>query len=123
MTGSIQAGSRVRVIRDYEAPYPDPVAAEAGGRVTIDASRASEWEGWVWCTDHLGKGGWVPEAYLEVRGDQGTLLCDYDAIELTIREGETLTVHMIESAFLWVTTADGRSGWVPAEHVRPCFCQ
>ena len=43
---------------------------------------------------------------------------DYDAVELSVEPGDELAVHGALAGFLWVTAADGRSGWVPAEHVR-----
>ena len=42
---------------------------------------------------------------------------NYNAIELTIRVGELLTVHKAESGFLWVTNQAGQDGWVPSAHV------
>lgn len=113
----IAPGSRVRVIVDYQAPYADPIAAEQGDEVTIDSSRTTEWQGWVWCTNRAGKSGWVPETYLERHGDTSTMRCDYNAIELTIKVGEILTCHKSESGFLWVTNQEGQNGWVPSTHV------
>ena len=109
--------SQVRVITDYEAPYPDPVAVKVGDEVSVDRDKKTELAGWVWCTNRAGQGGWVPEAYLDDQGDRGILRCDYDAVELTVRVGELLTVHKTESGFLWVTNQAGQDGWVPASHV------
>ena len=103
-----------RVIADYEAPYPDPIVVKEGDEITIDSSNKTDWAGWVWCTNNAGKSGWVPEAYIERRGDVGTMLCDYNAIELTVRVGELLSVHKAESGFFWVTNKRGQDGWVPS---------
>jgi hypothetical protein len=57
--------------------------------------------------------------YLEQRGTQGILKCDYNAIELSVHVGELLTVHKMESDFYWATDRSGRQGWVPVAHVEP----
>jgi len=110
---------QVRVIKEYQAPYPDPIQARAGEEVTVDENKKTDIEGWVWCTNQAGKSGWAPKAYLELHGNAGTLLCDYSAIELTIRAGEILSVEKTESSFYWVTNQAGRQGWVPAANVEP----
>jgi hypothetical protein len=107
----------VRVIADYRAPYPDPIAVAAGDEVSIDSSRKTDWAGWVWCTNGAGKSGWVPEAYIERQGNTGRVRCDYDAIELTVHVGELLTIHKAESGFLWATNQAGQDGWVPSTYV------
>lgn len=106
-----------RVVTDYRAPFPDPISAHAGDKVSIDESTKTDCPGWVWCTNQPGKGGWVPETYLDRQGDCGYLLCDYDAIELTVQVGEVLTCHKEESGFTWATNRAGQSGWVPSSHV------
>jgi len=107
----------VRVIADYQAPYADPIVVNAGDEISIDSSKKTDLAGWVWCTNRAGKGGWVPETYIERQGDVGYMSYNYNAIELTIRVGELLTVHKAESGFLWVTNQAGQDGWVPSTHV------
>ena len=114
---SRNTNSMARVIADYEAPYPDPIVVKAEDEVSINRDKKTDLAGWVWCTNRAGKGGWVPEAYIEDRGNRGTLRRDYNAVELTVRVGELLTVHKAESGFLWVTNQAGQDGWVPATHV------
>jgi hypothetical protein len=116
---TIKDGSLVRVIADYQAPLPDPIRVKAGDVVSIDHEKKTDIPGWVWCTSRPGKSGWVPAVYLDRRDNIGRLRCDYDAIELTIRVGELLTVHKMESSFYWVTDRNGRQGWVPMDHVEP----
>jgi uncharacterized protein YgiM (DUF1202 family) len=110
-------GSLVQVITDYQAPFPDPIRVKAGDVVNIDPEKKTDITGWVWCTSLSGRSGWVPAVYVDRRDNIGRLRCDYDAIELTIRVGELLTVHKMESGFYWVTDRNGRQGWVPMEHV------
>jgi hypothetical protein len=116
-----QFTSRVRVVADYQAPYIDPISGKAGDEVVIDRAQKTEYMGWLWCINRAGKSGWVPESYLEERGNLGYLLCDYDAIELSIHVGETLIVHKATSGFLWVSHPCGQTGWVPASHVEPIY--
>jgi len=109
--------SMARVIADYRAPYADPIVVSVGDEISIDSSKKTDLAGWVWCANRAGKSGWVPETYIERQGDLGYMRCDYNAIELTIRVGERLTVHKAESGFLWVTNQAGQDGWVPSTHV------
>ena len=115
----ISSKTSLRVIADYQAPYPDPIQVNAGEKITIDRNEKTDLVGWVWCTDQAGKSGWVPEAYIEHQGETGIMLNDYNAIELTIHIGEILTFHKAESGFFWVTNHAGQQGWVPASHVEP----
>lgn len=107
----------VRVIEEYQAPYPDPIRANAGDEVSVDAGKETDIAGWVWCTNREGKGGWVPTAYLEINGQRGKMLCDYTAIELMIHVGDVLKVQKEESSFYWVTNQAGEQGWVPIANV------
>jgi uncharacterized protein YgiM (DUF1202 family) len=116
---NIKPNSRLRVIADYEAPNPDPIRVKAGETVTVDAGKMTGIPGWVWCTSRAGKSGWTPEVCLERQGDTTRMRCDYDAVELTIRVGDVLVVHKVESGFYWVTDRNRRQGWVPADHVEP----
>ena len=105
-----------RVVSDYEAAYPDAWVLVAGEVLTA-SDRTSEWPGWVWCTQAGGKSGWVPASFLDRKGSACTARRDYDATELTVRAGETLTTHQAEAGWLWCTNEQGQSGWVPAEHL------
>ena len=107
----------VRVIIDYQAPFPDPIKANQGDMVTLDLRKKTSIPGWIWCSDETGRSGWVPETCLEIQGTTGKMICDYDAIELTVGVGEILTVHREESEFYWVTNRNRGQGWVPVSHV------
>jgi hypothetical protein len=85
-------GERVcRVIADYASAYTEPLAFSAGERL-VTGERKSEWSGWVWCTNQAGKSRWVPEKYVERRGDACVMLRDYEATELSVSIGETLVI-------------------------------
>ncbi len=107
-----------RVIADYESAYPDPLVIHAGEELAVD-DRPTEWDGWLWCTAHSGKEGWVPEAYVERNGDTCLALRHYDATELTVHTGEELVAGEEAGGWLWCTNRLGQSGWVPADHLEP----
>jgi hypothetical protein len=80
--------------------------------------RATEWEGWLWCTDSKGVSGWVPEKYVElIDSTNCQTLRQYDATELAVKQGDSVNVQFAESGWVWCTTSDGREGWVPESHV------
>lgn len=108
--------SKWRVVKEYQAAYPDPLAFQAGEEVSI-ARRESEWPGWLWCTKQSGESRWVPEQYIERGGKTAVMRCGYDATELTVHIGETLTAHREASDWLWCTNQQGGSGWVPAANL------
>jgi hypothetical protein len=91
----------------------------AGDRLTV-GNKESRWEGWLWCTDEQGQSRWIPERYLEVRGDVAIALRAYDATELTVKEGERVTGGELESDWFWCISLDGQSGWVPLENLVKC---
>jgi len=105
-----------RVIFAYQLAYPDPLVISAGEELTI-GEKESEWSGWVWCTNQDGKSRWVPEKYVERKGDTGIACYDYEATELSVSVGEELIMGKEESGWIWCTNQEGQSGWVPADHV------
>ena len=109
----------VQVVADYQAPFPDPIRANQDDMVVIDMEKQTNIPGWVWCTHETGRSGWVPKAYVYIHGTHGKMVCDYDAIELTVNIGNILTVHKEESDFYWVTDQNGQQGWVPVSYVKP----
>jgi hypothetical protein len=112
-----------RVIADYQALYPDPLSMRAGEPLNV-SEKAEYWNDnpdwmWIWCTDQRGKSGWVPKGGIDFHatGTTGTARYDYTATELTVAVGEELVVEREESGWLWCTDQQGKSGWVPADHV------
>jgi hypothetical protein len=105
-----------RAIAAYQSAYPGPFVLHPGDELVI-GERESEWSGWLWCTDRWGESRWVPEAYVQRRGDTGVALCDYDAAELSVDAGEELFVNRQESGWMWCTNRQGQSGWVPVKNL------
>ena len=116
MSQNFEPGQKCRVTLAYQAAYPDPLVIKAGERLHI-SDRATDWQGWLWCTNESGKGGWGPEAYVERQDKRGLARHNYDATELSAQVGEELVITYEESGWLWCTNQAGQSGWIPADHV------
>ena len=99
-----------------------PGAGQDGGP---DGGPTTDIEGWVWAEDPEGRGGWVPLAWLDRSTAPWRLTRDFDALELTVAEGEVVALHYAESGFVLVTKAagdgpgqtggetGGETGWLP----------
>ena len=107
---------RCRVIKDRTSAHPNPLVLSAGETVTIE-DKESEWPGWIWAINQNGTAGWIPARILEREGAIDRVTEDYDATELTVRVGIELTFSREESGWLWCTTPEDNSGWVPLENV------
>jgi uncharacterized protein YgiM (DUF1202 family) len=105
-----------RATREYDSPCGDPVVVRAGEMVSI-ADRKTDWEGWIWCTTREGQSRWVPESFVERSGEAGTMLRDYEATELSVHVGEQLLLGEEVAGWVWCTSRNGRSGWVPSDSV------
>ena len=102
------------VIREHTATFPDPLVLEAGEQVHV--GRADEqWPAFLWCTTVEGKGGWVPESFLQREGDVGAALRNYDACEMTVKIGDRVCVGERAGGWVWASNAAGESGWIPEE--------
>lgn len=97
----------------HRATNPDPMEVKAGDRVRV-GREDPENPGWKWCTAQDGKESWVPVALLQQNGDSAVLLESYLARELDVEQGAEVTVHRELEGWLWVTDAQGRTGWIPA---------
>ncbi|WP_375595584.1 hypothetical protein ABWI00_04655 [Algihabitans albus] len=84
-----------------------------------ESGQTTDIEGWVWAQDPEGRGGWVPLAWLDRSAAPWRLTRDFDALELTVAEGEVVALHYAESGFVLATKvegegkADGETGWLP----------
>lgn len=110
-----QDGTRAVAVRDYEAPYPDPLAVGARALLQVDEARSHETDimGWLWCRAEDGREGWAPEGWLDGDGPTRRIVRDFDARELTVRKGDRLTLLFAESGFVLCRNARGDQGWLP----------
>ena len=80
--------------------------------------RDTDFPGWIWATSLAsGKSGWVPEQFLSIDGDRAQSLRDYSARELSVSEGEIVTIREELLGWALVETESGASGWVPGSHL------
>jgi len=103
---------KYQVIQAHQPSAPDGLVGIAGDRLSFER-RPSEHEGWLWCRNMHGRRSWVPEDWLRIEGQYAILLRDYVAKELTISEGELLTVELLESEWALCQNQAGEEGWVP----------
>ena len=114
---------RYRVMAGYQASYADPFSVTAGETFQV-SERSDSWNSnpewiWIWCTDRQGKQGWVPKTMITFNSDgiTGTARFTYTAMELTVAAGEELVAHQEESGWVWCSNYQGKSGWVPLDHI------
>jgi hypothetical protein len=107
---------RATVIEAHAPVHEDVLMGKAGDVVRL-GRKDDEWPGWVWCTSEKGVGSWVPEPYLARDGENGRLLVDYEATELTVSPGDRLALHHEVNGWWWATAVNGAQGWVPADKV------
>lgn len=107
-----------KVIKAYQRMYDDPIKLVSGDKVRI--TKRDLWNDqhvWIWCIHVGGKEGWVPDSFIDVEGENATALQDYDAIELTVAEGEHVTIVEETHGWYWVKNSQEQCGWVPIENV------
>ncbi len=104
------------VTKSYDSNYTDSIKFTNGEVVKVGKTDA-EWKGWISCTKYKGVTRWVPQKYLSISGDIGTLLKNYSAKELVVKVGDNLTLEFEESGWYWCKKEDGDSGWVPKENL------
>ena len=109
--------SVARVVKDYSSPYHDSFSLKMGEELSVSPKK-SEWPGWIWCTNKDNESRWVPQSYIEIDGNKCRMLVDYNAVELPVREGETLTILFEESDWGWCVNSRNEKGWVPLRNVR-----
>jgi SH3-like domain-containing protein len=110
------------VTQAYQRVYESPITLKANESVRItkrDLWNDDERYVWIWCINADGKEGWVPESFIKRDGDEGTAIQEYNAIELSVEEGETVTIREEVNGWYWVTDSDGNAGWVPITHITP----
>lgn len=107
----------VKVIKEYKAAYPEAIKISRGEKLKT-LKKKSEWPGWLWCVNSAKKGGWVPANILQIEGRTATALKDYDASELSVREGEELMALEQESGWCWCANEKGKRGWIPLNNIQ-----
>jgi hypothetical protein len=105
------------VVKPHRASFDYNVTFSRGDRVEVGREDL-EMPGWFWCRDGRGVHSWVPEEYLERRGDSGIITEPYDTLELTVEHGETLEYITEVKHWTLCKAGDDRVGWVPTANLR-----
>jgi hypothetical protein len=103
-----------QVKKEHKPDTDTPLIAKKGDRFHWE-KKATLWEGWLWCTSRDGISGWIPEAWLICKGSSANLTRDYDATELSVHPGETVTGELEASGWVWVKNQKNKQGWVPLD--------
>lgn len=107
------------VIKEHIRSYDEPLCLKAGEVVNV-GPRDIHWPLWLWCTNTLGVGGWVPEQLLDgVTGSRARVSREYRSIELTVGRGELLEGIELLEGWVWCQNDSEDEGWVPLENLEP----
>ncbi len=117
---SFNMNAKFLVIEDYSSQYEEPLKLKAGEVVKTGRrfTEDPEWPGWIWCENSSGKGGWVLERILNISDNDGVVLDNYNASELSARAGEIIEGVKKEGGWIWGVNPQGVSGWIPERNVK-----
>lgn len=101
----------------HEVEYQNPIKFSAGDRVVVGRGD-EEWPGWIWTTIESGDHGWAPESYLEISGNSGLALHDYEATELATQPGDSVSVKYELAGWAWASNQSGVAGWIPLNSIQ-----
>jgi hypothetical protein len=107
-----------RVIKAYDRLYDNPIQVRKGDVVRV--TERDMWQDrylWLWCIADTGKEGWTPDVFIQLEGDQGTLLRDYNATELTSAIGDNLLIIEEVGGWYWARKVTNEYGWIPTDCV------
>ncbi len=108
---------QAHALHGYRTQYANPIRFARGDVVTLGA-RDTEWSAFAWTTTADGNAGWAPTDWLQARDNgQVVALHDYCARELDVEAGDILTPLQELGGWWWCQHRDGRSGWLPADHL------
>jgi len=109
------------VMRSHQSEYPHPIQLKQGDALTIGDTYVGPegWTNWFFCATATHEGGWVPEQLI-ARGADGAGYAreDYDATELNVQVGDTLTGVRQLNGWVWcIHNASAQAGWVPQNNL------
>jgi len=109
---------RYLVTREHRASFAYAMIAVEGDEVAV-GREDSEMPGWFWCKDSKGVEMWVPSTHLDIDGDRGVFIQDYNSVELNVRVGDV--VQYLGEVLGWAECLDigWRYGWVPMDKLTP----
>jgi hypothetical protein len=72
----------------------------------------------VWVRAGEANEGWIPARFVS-EAEPHRALCDYDATELTVAEGDPLLLGREVDGWIRCSTTGGEVGWLPAYCCEP----
>ena len=110
---------KLKVITPHQSNYPNPIKFAAGESLII-GKRDDQYPGWVKVTTTDNNQGWAPLDFIELNSanNLGIAQFDYDATELTVHAGQTLTLISELNGWYWCANEAGCYGWVPCENCK-----
>jgi len=106
---------KLKVTKPHKASFDYNVVFKRGDKVKV-GREDPEMPGWYWCENNEGVWSWIPDDYLSIHGEEGTITTDYDTRELTVEPGEVF--EYITEVKYWTFCRDGeREGWIPTENL------
>ena len=109
---------KARVIKAHAPDSPVSLIMKEGD-ILHGERRATDWDGWLWCTSDSGVSVWVPKVFLSKlpEGDLYRATCDYDSRELEISAGQEVEILSKTAGWAWVRTGNGGEGWIPLDNL------
>ncbi len=105
-----------RVAAAHEPPAYKPVSLQAGEIVKV-GRRDDTWPAFLWCTCAKGE-AWIPDAYMTIDANVGTMQRDYSSRELAVVQGDSVTV--LERCGRWALCSfKTEQGWIPDRCLEP----
>ncbi len=102
-----------RANADYTVVDRTPVLLLDGELVEVGQPDQA-WEGWVWVSNAADRGTYVPVTLLEqISPDQARLREAFQAVDLCLKKGETVSCLREVCGWFWCRNAAGAEGWVP----------
>jgi hypothetical protein len=108
---------KLKVVKPHKASFDYNVVFKKGDRVKV-GREDPEMPGWYWCKEKNGAESWIPEEYLAIESEEGTITTDYDTRELTVEPGEVF--DYVTEVKYWTLCRDlEREGWIPTQNLEP----
>ena len=80
-----------------------------------------DWPGWTWVTAITGRGSYVPDSHIELRGDgTAVVLKDFHARDLSVVKNEKINSLREVQGWHWCRNANDEEGWLPAYLLKSC---
>ncbi|MHA1110794.1 MAG: SH3 domain-containing protein [Promethearchaeota archaeon] len=108
---------KARVIKQHISEFKQFLTLTKGDIVNC-IEKPTPWEGWVYCPEFNGVGGWIPKSYLELQDhNQYMVLRDYNSFEMNVEINEEVFILEETSGWAWVKNKLGKKGWIPLENL------